>query len=136
MHEKIKVRKILSKISDNYRIEFFEKQEILGDENLNAQLTLWCEKLESNEYKQAKDQMYDTYNDSYCCLGVAGISCEINKKLMNGIGYPSDVLEHSNEPLWHFLSDEDFVRPFARLNDGDGLTFDEIATLIRYKYNL
>lgn len=119
---------------------------------------LWCDALESGEYKQCASALTRIAGDgteSHCCLGVLtelGVKAGVTKRLANleaddegnivkyddgslgGQGYitPSPVM------AWAGLTDSipDVKTPdgeygLSGLNDGEGLTFPEIAALIR-----
>ena len=133
-----KVKDLLERIKRDDRTSFFGKQEKLGDEELNAQLTAWCEKLESGEYTQAEGCLYDDEKNSYCCLGIAGLVCDVDPQDMSWLNYPdeSSLIESSGETLWYFLQNAELNRHLSELNDTDEFTFEEIASIIRYKYNL
>lgn len=39
----------------------------------------WLTALRSGEYKQTTQTLYDPKNDSYCCMGVLGVICGMDK---------------------------------------------------------
>jgi len=98
---------------------------------------LWLEALESGEYKQAIDRLYD--GKGYCCLGVA---CKIyNKENNKRIKYRQEA-GLSKLPIIHgwlglrttngFFGNIDGVhnKSLTGLND-DGKSFAEIAEIVR-----
>lgn len=96
-------------------------------------LETWPEALESGEYKQAKERLYDQTDEGYCCLGVA---C----KLLNDMRLlkKADWIDETQLPwgvveLLGIGSSGDHKRSNESLaNDNDrGKSFKQIAKLIR-----
>lgn len=107
----------------------------------------WCDKLESDEYKQAHGTLYD--GKGYCCLGVACLvlgaqfeeSLDSNKPkslvwrpLLDGVdlGDPNESVL-SDEVLLKINMTSDSQGILWRMNDKDQLSFKEIASYIRAK---
>lgn len=113
----------------------------------------WVKALRSGEYKQGQGQLRK-YN-SFCCLGVA---CEISGSSYEGDrAYPSQEIATQIYGLQtrggaleltpdcpHYQRIADFYDPYgggvgitnvelAGLNDGPGLTFDQIADIIEHR---
>jgi hypothetical protein len=113
---------------------------------MNPQIKeLWCTALESGEYPQGKDRLEQS--GKFCCLGVlcklaaeAGV-CE--RDAVHSYGSVSYGREVSYLPVsvmtWAGLAEcipnidykDGHTYGLAHLNDYEGLTFTEIATLIR-----
>ena len=113
----------------------------------------WVQALRSGEYKQGSDVLHNTSNNTYCCLGVL---CDIYQKEGNKFNSVSEgswgvQTDNGFENLpATFFDDRPDVLPevvmkwadiscssgsfgdsnLAALNDDDGYTFDEIATVI------
>lgn len=103
------------------------------------ELKKWIAALDSGKYTQSFGCLESSYG--FCCLGVA---CRIlipeNKhdKRFNGTlwgGLPSD---QSHAPKWLIKIDDDFCektgKSLIQLNDNDGFSFSEIATLLELVY--
>jgi hypothetical protein len=113
----------------------------------------WVQALRSGDYKQGSDVLHNTSNNTYCCLGVL---CDIYQQEGNKFNSVSDgslgvetANGFENLPAT-FFDDHPDVLPevvmkwadiscssgsfdgsnLAALNDDDGYTFDEIATVI------
>ncbi len=97
----------------------------------------WIKVLRSGEYKQGKGQLYNKFNNSYCCLGVAGSLCGVsNKKLdrelildkyiFNTFGIPKAILGNvkKNEDQYNPL-----VEKLSTMNDSEK-SFNYIASYI------
>lgn len=86
----------------------------------------WVEALRSGKYKQGLGQLrYGRgNNERYCCLGVAACLLGTIDTYFNGVGslYDKDVLA-----IQLSVEDEDSL---IDLNDGEKLTFEEIAYYI------
>ena len=113
----------------------------------------WVQALRSGEYKQGSYVLHNTSNNNYCCLGVL---CDIYQKEGNKFNSVSEgnwgaETDNGFENLpATFFDDRPDVLPevvmkwadiscssggcvgsnLAALNDDDGYTFDEIATVI------
>lgn len=95
------------------------------------QIEKWCTALRSGRFKQTSGKLQD--EKGYCCLGVA---CRVflpNPKLKHGIlnGYIIDKEDQPKAPEWLLLINNAFAKKMGialdLLNDGEKLTFDEIA---------
>ncbi|HEX6431806.1 MAG TPA: hypothetical protein VF008_29145 [Niastella sp.] len=102
------------------------------------QFKKWIAALDSGEYKQCQLQLQDAYG--YCCLGV-GCKVVIHEKMqfkkddrLYGT-FPNDQLMAL---AWLTGINDDFEKKTGRyiswLNDSDGYTFPEIATLLELVY--
>lgn len=81
----------------------------------------WVAALRSGEYKQGKYDLYTPKTNSYCCLGVAAkvVGATIEQMLKGG-GYieaEKQLAMFETEAFW-------------RMNDDQGLTFEQIADRI------
>lgn len=124
---------------------------------MNKEISVkWCAALRSGDYKQGADVLHNTSNNTYCCLGVL---CDIYQREGNkfdtvSVGnwgvetdngfeiLPATYFDGRCDVLpvvvmkWADISDasgeffDDFGGNLAYLNDDDGLTFEEIATVI------
>jgi hypothetical protein len=109
------------------------------------QFKKWIAALDSGEYKQGVKRMHYIENDvhRYCCLG---IGCKVliryklllfdaldNRRIKGGVPF-DQVLA----PLWLKDINYDFEdktgKSLSELNDHDGFTFPEIATLLELVY--
>ena len=108
-------------------------------------IELWCQALESGEYKQGKEKLViveDGENKQYCCLGVA---CVIsNDRRIRITDFEKD--EYLPKKLYKFLGMDEqgsFVEPvvykgnsysnLAYMNDA-GVRFKTIARVIREQF--
>lgn len=115
----------------------------------------WCAALRSGDYKQGTGVLHNTSNNTYCCLGVL---CDIYQREGNkfdtvsvGLWGVETYNGFENLPATYFDgrcdvlpevvmkwadiscssgSFDDDLYNLAALNDADGLTFEEIATVI------
>ena len=84
-----------------------------------ADLLRWAEALESGKYKQTECALRRGNGDFYCCLGVA-VEIGIAK-------------EDDGENVKDFCGFEtNDITAFVKANDDWNLTFDQIATAIRW----
>lgn len=88
----------------------------------------WIAALQSGEYKQGKDRLYDPKTDRYCCLGVLAICAGLKQKdlydyplLDDGPHYLADLNIRTD---WECNTDWEYK--YARMND-QGKTFKTIA---------
>lgn len=106
----------------------------------------WAEALESGKYKQTKGQL--RVQDRLCCLGVA---CDLYDPehwktdyygnisyLADFYGLPSKVVNYYGDNYLRILVDKEdgYKHGFAFCNDTLGLTFKQIAWLIRESVRL
>jgi hypothetical protein len=92
---------------------------------MDAQLKAkWVEALRSGEYKQGKTFLYNTTDETYCCLGVL---CAIH-------GDPLNKLAHNctTNITWFDTGLDDKQRSLLgdTMNDNEGKSFAEIADYI------
>ena len=89
----------------------------LADALDEEKIDLWVEALESDRFKQTTGKLSRNNKDEkeYCCLGVL-----------------SEVVD-PGEPLHYGIvnDDQNVESTFAELNDERGLSFNEIAKIIR-----
>ena len=50
----------------------------------------WTKALRSGNYNQGKGNLYDSFDNSYCCIGVAGSLCDVSNHDMIDRGLFSD----------------------------------------------
>lgn len=84
----------------------------------------WIEALKSDNYKQAKGILYNSYTNGYCCLGVLLEVAGYDKHLYYGMGKVSYWLGEDHRLLPQALEDEVIL-----MND-DGTSFKDIANYI------
>lgn len=120
----------------DYLHNFIETGPIDVDSDVKEEMQEWTRLLKSGQYKQGDSEMLNE-SKYYCCLGVAGVVCELDQALMIGSSYPSDLNTNiEGHPLWSYLTNKKSdAYSLACANDG-GFTFKEIADLIEWKYNL
>lgn len=108
----------------------------------------WLAALRSGKYKQTTGALYDSANDAFCCLGVL---CHIegaDKEDLMFSGQPADVdmftdalldydemtteqaSKHSNKAFSFSVKYKKKLTPLSVLNDGNKLTFKQIANII------
>jgi hypothetical protein len=79
---------------------------------MNERLQAWVEALLSGEYKQGMGLLYDTRNNSWCCLGVL---CNV---YINETKSVKEILDLSLDEAMFFPVDEVFE--WAGISDNDG----------------
>jgi hypothetical protein len=98
----------------------------------------WIAALRSGEYKQAKGTLYDPHTDSFCCIGVAGHLCGVDKerlidfKMIGIIDHPDVMPAPKQYPDAISITkqfEEDVARKLSSKND-KGYSFSEIADWI------
>lgn len=99
---------------------------------------IWIRALDSGEYDQTKDMLQD--KRGYCCLGL-GCKVLIPKKkltMRDGIIEGGLPAIQRAAPDWLKKIDDDFLiktqTSLQWLNDRDGFTFPEIATMLELVY--
>lgn len=108
----------------------------------------WAEELESGKYSQVQRRLKEG-NIGRCCLGVA---CDyssvgqwqgdtyVSNEQHDSVCLPSSVAEYlglsEGEDPWILTSESDLNMSFAGCNDSLGLSFKEIAFLIRESVRL
>lgn len=112
----------------------------------------WISALKSGDYKQGNQVLYNSENDTYCCLGVGCELLGVNHELMHDIGLPEDVPTDINIGILNkyglllsALNDGSYYntlslyKGFDKLNLKDTgeeikMTFEEIAEIIPILY--
>lgn len=137
-------------IRTGFRVKGFKEQKELPDK-VRDQVKQWIIALESDEYRQSRELLYDVDEDGYCCLGVALVG-NIPKEELRKMGVPSDLYKskaweissgmvkdmvtlskENDETGWYTKNLENTLTSF---NDEYHLTFDEIAMILRYKFKI
>lgn len=90
------------------------------DKNLKAK---WIKALRGGGYEQGDSMLYDSGNDSFCCLGVL---CRVAGANLDEI---DEVTMPSRTERFGTLIDEQIASHLANLND-DGVPFEMIAGFI------
>jgi hypothetical protein len=121
---------------------------------LPTEFTLkWLEALRSGEYKQGKGYLYNSVDNTYCCLGVAGVVCGMDKDKLdeyNGFGnFGNGIMPNENVPkqlitdyddntqlVYHLTGRNDGLKSLNNNPTGDMLTFAEIADWIENNVEL
>lgn len=98
----------------------------------------WTSALRSGEYKQGRGVLYNSEQNTYCCLGVLGSICGYTNLSMDSIGMPHDLLPL--DQIEYPEIDEDTMEVLIQMNDGkvtnvtmdkrDAKDFKEIADYI------
>lgn len=112
----------------------------------------WISALKSGDYKQGNQVLYNSENDTYCCLGVGCELLDVNHELMDEIGLLEDVPTDINIGILNkyglllsALNDGSYYntlslyKGFDKLNLKDTgeeikMTFEEIAEIIPILY--
>jgi hypothetical protein len=96
----------------------------------------WVNALRSGNFQQGAGNLYDSDDNTYCCLGVAGAICGIPKAKLNGVGFLDTVstvkkLAEKNKIPTILINSEDDALPthLAEMNDGLN-SFKKIAAYI------
>lgn len=142
-------------VREGYRIELFKEQTEL-EPDVKKEMLQWVKDLESGDYRQSREMLYDEQEDGYCCLGVAMLQANINRNEIATAGVPSDLRVERGIQLtekdagklvrdmiakvpdectnpWYTSTLENTLTSF---NDDYFLTFEEIAMLLKYKFKL
>lgn len=91
----------------------------------------WIAALRSGEYIQTKDVFYNKRTDSYCCLGVAAVLCDMSKDDIVNVGEPEDLpIEFEEMPVVPVFSNRKVFGQLIKMNDYEDKTFPEIADWI------
>ena len=102
----------------------------------------WIEALESGEYKQCREALWDSINKGFCCLGLA---CKLNGVAVDSYDF---VSERYDQTLGATLETRDVMNKLhlrnedgesersdqmslVALNDLEDKTFSEIAAILR-----
>ncbi|WP_290738295.1 hypothetical protein [Haliea sp.] len=100
---------------------------------INSNAQKWVDALRSGEYKQGVGQLYNQDLDKYCCLGVA---CKVYEKETGynlGVDSGGTLIRYLQVKDWLSLRTicGDYINnSLVNLNDGDELSFSEIADVI------
>jgi len=103
----------------------------------------WVAALRSGKYKQRNEFLYDSEDNSYCCLGVLGSICNVSKRVLDNVGMLYDIgtcnenklpdawlIENEKEePKRGAPSVKDIAHKLANFND-NGKSFKWIAAYI------
>jgi hypothetical protein len=91
----------------------------------------WIAALRSGEYKQGQNMLCNRYDNSYCCLGVAGAICGATPGSMHGMLYFDPQSTNVPEGYPAVLVASTNVRgTLMKMNDTDDKSFLEIAEYI------
>ncbi len=99
----------------------------------------WVNALRSGKYKQGDSYLFDSTNNTHCCLGVACAISNITKEQIEFVNFiDSDIVRFNAETLnasdkaaLNALSkDQDLQDKLANFNDGHKLSFKWIASWI------
>lgn len=77
----------------------------------------WVEALRSKKYKQGHSYLYS--NGNYCCLGVAGSICKVEKLKMRNMEFLADVVIEEDVPtaLLGYRVDSRLITELTDMND-------------------
>jgi hypothetical protein len=93
----------------------------------------WAAALRSGKYFQGKSNLYDSFDNSYCCLGVAANICGVGKDKLNKRSYIEDkvaILADKTKKLPKILyGQKELPEKLANFND-KGKSFRWIAAYI------
>ena len=95
----------------------------------------WITALRSGEYKQGTEALYDNFDNTYCCLGVACIVAGLTKESIDG----EAIILKSNLPIKNNIPkeligetiDNSFVQILIDRNDHKKWSFKQIADYIQ-----
>ncbi len=99
----------------------------------------WIKALRSGKYIQGRNKLLrkELYNNTYCCLGVAGAICGINEEVLveNSMlhdKFMKDVpkILSSNNNLTTDSDGNDLAEKLAQMNDSGKWSFNRIASYI------
>jgi hypothetical protein len=98
----------------------------------------WIAALRSGEYKQGKEMLYNHDTKEYCCLGVAGIICGLEKHDINGSGLLQEANGYGLEKVPELLvgsdekddSDYNIIADKLTIMNDNGKSFNYIASYI------
>jgi len=123
--------KVLKEIQANFNFETLSKMEYRLPKIFTEK---WLVALRSGDFKQGKDTLFDSVNDTYCCLGVGCVVAGMEKSKLSLKHYvTSDFIEDYPE-LPKELQGTDFPLDLsmllAEMNDNHCKTFNEIANWV------
>lgn len=85
----------------------------------------WVKSLRSSKYKQGRYELFDNYNDEYCCLGV----------LAQVAGVPTEKISHAGcyDILQKVGISAEVQNQFVEFNDLRRMSFNQIAKCIEQR---
>lgn len=91
----------------------------------------WVAALRSGAYSQGVYKLYDASDETYCCLGVACRLTGLDRGQWNEHA-DSESPDDAMAERWGLASSRalELFDALAMLNDEEGFTFDQIATVI------
>lgn len=109
--------------------------KVSGNKGVNKPLiTRWIKALESGKFSQAKGRLKRVHGnkESFCCLGVLR---EIEPKVFEGRQRQSGLLPQDG--LDRCLGTQRFPQDvYASYNDDDGMSFKDIAGVLRQRFKI
>lgn len=89
----------------------------------------WVEALRSGEYEQGDGSLFKKETCAFCCLGVAGLICGLEKDDMQNVGDLSDIDFISKNKMPIQLFDDGYYLQLEAmdLNDNQKMSFPQIA---------
>jgi hypothetical protein len=91
----------------------------------------WVAALRSKKYKQGRAELYDTIEDTYCCLGVAEIVAGNTRDKIAGLAFPRASIGCRSPRLLHVDGlGRHIAIELSALNDED-IPFEVIAGLVQ-----
>lgn len=119
----LKTKKKLSELDKTLR-------KLVGDNKLPVVFKRnWIKALKSGKYKQGKSYLFDRDKNTYCCLGVAAVVCEIGKKHINENNWLR-LEKHKRVPK-NLSTNGELQAELAKINDNGKHSFKQIADLIK-----
>ena len=124
-------------MSDKQRL-YSSVQE--GYKQFTDEAVQWLEKLRSDAFQQCKGSLcYIPANidepgakPSYCCMGVWGLGTGLSNEQMRGIGFLSNIKVLGERAP--FTTQQETL--LSHLNDGQHLTFPQIAQFVAINWTL
>lgn len=111
---------------------------------IRSDMKKWIEALESGQYKQTRGRLY-TKDTGYCCLGVALCVHGVDNDILDDVEVPGSLdplYAKSNKFLKGLIvGKSEWYKPFMEneltyMNDDMKLSFEEIAAILRWKYDI
>lgn len=105
----------------------------------SEQLSTWINALNSGEYQQGLEQLYNSRTDTYCCMSVLGV-CVLNQPekslhaepFLDTLIFNSDLVDQLGQPVLGFPQ---FKELFSNLNDTLLWSFPRIAQFLQKLYH-